>query len=205
MDGVNGVTQCPIAPNDSFVYEFNVTHYGSSWYHSHYSIQYANRSLSPITLHEPSSANFDEVIKPPLIMTDWGHNSAFIAVEFGLEVPDILLNGLGNVTRYYKETKNTTKVQDPYHITFEEGTPTIHKRYLLTLINTSFAKAFVFSIENHYLQIASADFVPIEPYRNTSVLVGVGQRYNVIVEADPQSSLPPHKDFWIRTYIAPCG
>ena len=30
MDGVNGVTQCPIKPNDYFVYKFNVTQYGVS-------------------------------------------------------------------------------------------------------------------------------------------------------------------------------
>ena len=208
MDGVNGVTQCPIAPNDYFVYEFNVTQYGSSWYHSHYSVQYADGSLGPITLHGPSSTQFDEVINPPLIMIDWGHNSAFIAVESGSAIPDILLNGRGNVTNYYNEIKPTTTVQDPYSITFAENAPP--KRYLLTLINTSFTRTFVFSIDNHMLQIASADFVPITPYRNTSVLIGIGQRYNVIVEANPRpynntSPLPPDKNYWIRTYIIACG
>jgi len=31
MDGVNGVTQCPIAQHATFTYEFNVTQYGHSW------------------------------------------------------------------------------------------------------------------------------------------------------------------------------
>ena len=39
MDGVNGVTQCPIRPGESFTYVFNATQYGTSWYHSHYSLQ----------------------------------------------------------------------------------------------------------------------------------------------------------------------
>lgn len=39
MDGVNGVTQCPIAPGHSFTYKFRAMQYGSSWYHSHYSLQ----------------------------------------------------------------------------------------------------------------------------------------------------------------------
>jgi hypothetical protein len=38
-DGVNAVTQCPIAPNDSFTYKFKAIQYGTSWYHSHYSLQ----------------------------------------------------------------------------------------------------------------------------------------------------------------------
>jgi hypothetical protein len=48
MDGVNGVTQCPIAPGDQFTYKFNVTQYGSSWYHSHYSLQYADGAVGPM-------------------------------------------------------------------------------------------------------------------------------------------------------------
>src|SRR5947208_326134 len=48
MDGVNGVTQCPIAPGDYFNYTWRVMQYGSSWYHSHYSVQYADGAVGPI-------------------------------------------------------------------------------------------------------------------------------------------------------------
>ena len=48
MDGVNGVTQCAIAPGDSFSYVWNATQYGSTWYHSHYSSQYADGVQGPI-------------------------------------------------------------------------------------------------------------------------------------------------------------
>lgn len=39
MDGVNGVTQCPIAKGDTFTYKFRALQYGHTWYHSHYSLQ----------------------------------------------------------------------------------------------------------------------------------------------------------------------
>ena len=77
MDGVNGVTQCPIAPGDHFVYDFTVNQYGSSWYHSHYSVQYADGAAGPMTIHGPTSADWDEAIHPPLILSDWYHKSAF--------------------------------------------------------------------------------------------------------------------------------
>ena len=38
-DGVNGITQCPTPPGKDFTYTFQVTQYGTSWYHSHYSLQ----------------------------------------------------------------------------------------------------------------------------------------------------------------------
>ena len=52
MDGVNGITQCPIAPGDSFNYTFRAMQYGSSWYHSHFSVQYSDGVIGPlVSLH----------------------------------------------------------------------------------------------------------------------------------------------------------
>lgn len=39
MDGVNGVTQCPISKGDTFTYEWRALQYGNTWYHSHYAVQ----------------------------------------------------------------------------------------------------------------------------------------------------------------------
>lgn len=100
-DGVNGVTQCPIAPNHEMTYKFNATQYGSSWYHSHYSLQYADGLLGPLTIYGPSSVNYDYAVKP-LLMTDWNHRSAFEDWSYSLQpgngrplMTNILLNGLG--------------------------------------------------------------------------------------------------------------
>ena len=210
MDGVNGVTQCPIAPGDHFVYNFTATQYGSSWYHSHYSVQYADGAVGPMTLHGPTSTEWDEAISPPLIITDWGHNTAFVAVTSQLENPDILLNGRGNVTNYNNKIRNTTEVKPPYQITFDGPKKGRYdKKYLMRIINTSFDTTFIFSIDNHMLEVVSADFVPIQPYKNQSILIGIGQRYNVIVEAKPQLTpdtglLAPDGNYWIRTQVAPC-
>ena len=109
---------------------------------------------------------------------------------------------------------NTTAIPTIYTLHFEKqdlSIPLRAKRYLLRLINTSFDSTFIFSIDNHWLQIVGADFVPIEPYKNTSVLIGIGQRYNVIVEAMPVGDskinpVPKDNNFWIRTWVADsCG
>lgn len=47
-DGVNGITQCPIAPGSNFTYSFKAMQYGTSWYHSHYSVQYADGLQGPL-------------------------------------------------------------------------------------------------------------------------------------------------------------
>lgn len=101
MDGVNGVTQCPIAPKDTFTYEFKALQYGTSWYHSHYSLQYADGLAGPITIFGPSSADYDEA-KDPILITDWNHRSAFQDWERELtrkptfpRMNSILINGIG--------------------------------------------------------------------------------------------------------------
>ena len=117
------------------------------------------------------------------------------------------MNGIGNVTRYKNSVPNELPLKQPYTISFEPSAKGRAKRYLLRLINTSFESTFVFSIDNHLLQIVGSDFVPISPYQNTSVLVGIGQRYHVIVTADPnstESSLPKDGNYWIRTWRADC-
>src|SRR5947207_2148172 len=48
---MTGWTKCPIAPNKTFVYRWNTTQYGSSWYHSHYSVQYPDGLLGPMVSH----------------------------------------------------------------------------------------------------------------------------------------------------------
>jgi Multicopper oxidase len=105
-DGVNGVTQCPIPPGSSYTYSFKVTQYGSTWYHSHYSLQYADGLVGPMTFYGPSSANYDLAIEPTL-MTDWNHESAFTdlsRMQFTNSGPpdmdSILLNGIG-VSAYH--------------------------------------------------------------------------------------------------------
>lgn len=47
MDGVEGVTQCPIAPNNSFEYVFNADVAGTFWYHSHFGEYVSSFSWAP--------------------------------------------------------------------------------------------------------------------------------------------------------------
>ncbi|KAI4200170.1 MAG: hypothetical protein LQ350_004131 [Teloschistes chrysophthalmus] len=197
MDGVPGVSQCPIAPGDSYTYRFLATQYGTSWYHSHYSLQYGDGLAGPLTIHGPSSANYDGS-KDPMLMTDWIHRSWFkeFQTELNGAAPNassILLNGEGS---YAGGARQGFK----YNTTVERG-----KRYLMRLINTSISTTFVFAIDNHNITVMSSDFVPIQPYVTDHVVVGIGQRYHIVVEASPEKpdgSAHEGDAFWMRTIPA---
>jgi hypothetical protein len=130
------------------------------------------------------------------------HNSAFEAQYIGALDKTLLLSGTGDVTRF--GYKNTSNIPAPFTLIFEKQTALRPKRYLLRLINVSFDTTFIFSIDNHTLTVISADFVPIRNYTTSSVLVGIGQRYNVVVEANPVNAPSNMTDFWIRAEIADC-
>ncbi|KAI9795000.1 MAG: hypothetical protein M1816_000020 [Peltula sp. TS41687] len=208
-DGVNGVTQCPIAPGDQHTYKFRVTQYGTAWYHSHYSLQYPDGLAGPMTFHGPSSADYDEAIEP-FMFSDWSHNSAFEdywyeKIKGSPNMSTNILNGRGyfNCTKAGLPASDCAEPPPIYTKVFQRG-----RKYLLRLINSSTATHFIFSIDKHILQVVASDFVPIEPYYADSVLVAIGQRYDVIVEARPSNDLLPVEDqnYWIRTVVAhDCG
>lgn len=137
-------------------------------------------------------------------MTDWNQRSAFedwawsIDKRSGFKRPkmtSILLNGTG-IAPDGLDTCTDRRQTQLHSLYFQKGV-----RYLLRLINTSVDTTFVFSIDGHRLKVVEADFVPIKPYTTKSVLVGIGQRYHVIVEAIPHE---PTLDgnYWIRTVPA---
>jgi FtsP/CotA-like multicopper oxidase with cupredoxin domain len=167
-DGVNGITECPIAPGDSFTYRFRALQYGSAWYHSHYSLQYGDGLLGPMTIYGPSTANFDsDQAFRPILLTDWSHRSVFedwpLMLQLGNapEMTNILINGTGQFGWGPKP--------DKYTLFLEPG-----QKHMLILVNTAVDTTFVFSIDNHTLEVIEADFVPIKPYNTTNLRIGIG-------------------------------
>ncbi|KFX92691.1 hypothetical protein V490_05242 [Pseudogymnoascus sp. VKM F-3557] len=68
FDGIPSVSQCPIAPGSSFTYTFQAGVYGTSWYHSHYSAQYADGLFGAMIIHGPTHIHYDIELGPILLM-----------------------------------------------------------------------------------------------------------------------------------------
>jgi FtsP/CotA-like multicopper oxidase with cupredoxin domain len=68
MDGVPGVSQCPIPPEGTFTYSFIADLYGTTWYHSHYSAQYASGLIGPLVVHGPDTVKYDIGMYPTLFL-----------------------------------------------------------------------------------------------------------------------------------------
>ncbi|KAL3440209.1 Cupredoxin [Aspergillus insuetus] len=197
-DGVPGVTQCPIAPGQSFTYRFRATQYGTSWYHSHFSLQMADGLYGPLVIRGPSTANYD-VDLGPVFVTDWYHKSAFILWEEhtrygGVPVranavpPGGLINGTNVFPCPDSEDPACRGTGRRSEVTIEKG-----KRYLIRVIDSSVDGWMKFSIDGHKLTVVAMDFVPIVPYETDAVILTSGQRYDVIFEADQDVD-----NYWMR-------
>ena len=58
---------------------------------------------------------------------------------------------------------------------------------------------FRLAIDKHKMAVIAMDFVPIQPYENKTLLVAIGERLDVIVEADQ-----PLTDYWARAVPISC-
>lgn len=201
--GVPGVTQCPIAPGQIVTYKFKATQYGTSWYHSHLSLQAALGMAGPIVIHGPATANYD-VDVGPVMLKDWFHSNVW---EIWRETQRVLAliqpvaeNGLiGGLNPYQCDTSDPACVggAERFEVRFEQG-----KRYRFRIIAALTDGWQKFTIDGHKLQVIAVDFVPIVPYVTDNIILTSGQRYDVIVEADQ----PSGQSYWLRApYQTACN
>ena len=83
-----------------------------------------------------------------------------------------------------------------FETVFEAG-----KKYRLSIVNVATDGHFQFSIDGHNLTVISNDLVPIVPYTTDSILVSIGQRYDVVVEANANPG-----NYWLRAgWVTACA
>ncbi|KAG6335799.1 hypothetical protein ID866_3295 [Astraeus odoratus] len=185
-DGVAFVTQCPIAQNNSFLYQFEAPHQaGTYWYHSHYSTQTCDGLRGPLIIYDPEdplSYLYDVDDETTVItLADWYHVMAPVLNHIiGVNPNSTLINGLG---RYAGGPKSELAV---VHV--EQG-----KRYRLRLVGMSCDAYFAFAIDGHLLTVIEADGILTEPLLVDSLQVYPGQRYSVVLDANQ-----PIDNYWIR-------
>jgi FtsP/CotA-like multicopper oxidase with cupredoxin domain len=189
-DGVASITQCPSPPGSTVTYRWKATQYGSSWYHSHFSLQAWNGVVGMMTIHGPASHPYD-VDAGHVALSDWYHDGVdalwMEAQTTGApEVPNNLINGL-NV---FKNPKTNVTTGERWETTFEAG-----KSYRLRFVNTAIDSHYQVSLDGHTMTVIAADFVPIKPYTTNVLSIGIGQRYDVVIEANQQTE----GDFWLRS------
>ncbi|KAK8093159.1 multicopper oxidase [Apiospora kogelbergensis] len=189
-DGVTSITQCPTPVGSTITYIWRALQYGSTWYHSHYSLQAWEGVFGGIVINGPATANYDEDMGI-MFLNDWDHDTVdALYLSAQTSGPPTLDNGLINGTNVYGDDDHSDQTGFRWNATWVEGSS-----YRLRLVNAAVDTHWKFSIDNHSMTVIAMDLVPITPFTTNVLSMGMGQRYDVVVTAD-QASIA--SSFWLR-------
>ncbi|KAF9461174.1 laccase 2 precursor [Collybia nuda] len=183
-DGPAGVSQCPIAPSHSFLYDFRVPDQaGTFWYHSHLSTQYCDGLRGAMVVYDildPHRLRYlidDE--STIITLADWYHKPAPSLGPI-VTADATLINGKG---RYAGGPSSPLAV-----INVIKGI-----KYRFRLVSISCDPNYTFSIDGHTMTIIEVDGVNVQPLTVDSIQIFAGQRYSFVLNANQ-----PIANYWVR-------
>lgn len=192
MDGFAPLTQDPIAPGEDFVYEFVVPTAGSYIYHSHVGIQ-QDRGLYGALIVEPKEEELGYDREYVLQLDDWLDGVSGTPEDTLQELQSSGGGGMdggmmggrgggmmrGSTIDYPYYLINGRTVNDPETLNVRRG-----ERVRLRILNPAGESIFRFAVAGHKLTVTHADGSPVEPVEVDALRIGMGERYDVLLEAD---------------------
>ena len=172
MDGVPHLTQKPIGPGETFVYEFDVPDAGTYWYHPHQrGFEQVGRGLyAPLIIEERDPIPVDRDIV--WVLDDWRlQKDAQISEDFG-NFHDMSHNGrVGNTVTVNGRIPDTFPVRSG-------------ERIRLRLINAANARIFGLDFAGHNPKIVALDGQPVEPHDvpGEMVVIGPAMRIDLVID-----------------------
>lgn len=200
MDGAEGVTQEAVAAGGTFVYEFTVPDPGTYWFHPHVGLQLDQGLYAPLIVEDPGEpGRYDREVV--LVLDDW---TAGLSTSPEQNLEDLragrgahalhaagggprseLLKGAGGDVSYPLHLVNGRQPRDPYVIDASPG-----ERLRLRFINAGSDTPYRVALADHPLSITHTDGFPVEPLTADAVIIGMSERYDVVVTAGSPGAYP---------------
>jgi FtsP/CotA-like multicopper oxidase with cupredoxin domain len=190
MDGAAYVTQPPIQPTESFVYEFTAPDAGTYWYHPHaHSAEQVGRGLMGAFIVEEAE---------PLPVD---RDIVWVLGDFRLREDGSIAGGFDNRMEMSMAGRigNTVTINGrvPDRFTVRSG-----ERVRLRLINAAPARIFGLTFRDHSPLVMALDGQPIEPHEppNGRIVLGPAMRVDLVLDMSgkPGSSAAVIDDFYDR-------
>ena len=203
MDGVAGVTQEEVVPGGEFLYEFTAPDPGSFWFHPHLGLQLDPGLYAPLVIEDPSEpGNYDRELT--VVLDDWvdglgpppeetlrtlrAGGGAHAEHGGGASPPgpgqDLLKGHAGDVS-YPLFLINGRPPKDPAVLQARPG-----ERLRLRIVNAGADSPFRVALGGHQLTVTHTDGFPVEPVTGDAVLVGMAERYDVMVTVAGSGAFP---------------
>ncbi|XP_028770513.1 laccase-4-like isoform X3 [Neltuma alba] len=183
-DGPAYITQCPIQPGQSYLYNFTLTgQRGTLFYHAHVNwlrstVHGAVVILPKRDVPYPFPKPDDELV---VVLGEWWKSDTEVVINEALKsglAPNVsdahTINGLpGAVANCSSQV---------YNLPVEKG-----KTYLLRLVNAALNEELFFKIAGHTLTVVEVDASYVKPFKIDTIIIAPGQTTNVLLNADQKS------------------
>ena len=209
MDGMPDLTQPAIAPGGTFGYEFAVPDAGTYFFHPHVGVQLDRGLYAPLIVEDPADgADYD--LEAVVVLDDWldgvngrnpdeqlrhlretgmggmpgmnmgsmgGMNMGSGSMSTNPNAP--LGSDAGDIKDYPYYLINGRTAADPVVLTGKPG-----QRMRLRIINAAADTAFRVAVGGHTQRVTHSDDYPVQPVTTAAVLIGMGERYDAIIDLD---------------------
>jgi FtsP/CotA-like multicopper oxidase with cupredoxin domain len=201
MDGVHDLTQMPVEPLGKFTYRFTVPDAGTYWFHPHMGLELDRGLYAPLIVEDPNDPVASDV-DVTLMLDDWldgyGRTQQEVLAELqssgghsghmgnmgsgggmgGSGGMGSMMGGLTGDVTYPLHVVNGRAPSERETIDVKPG-----QRVRLRLINAGSDTAYRVAVGGHRLTVTHADGFPVQPVEVDNVVLGMGERYDVIVTA----------------------
>ncbi|MGC0416543.1 multicopper oxidase family protein [Embleya sp. AB8] len=185
MDGAPGVSQTPVPPGGDFHYRFVAPDPGTYFYHSHVGTQLDRALYGALIVEDPAEPlGYDA--DWTVVLDDWidgtGTDPDAVLAELrdqprtAQTMESALLGGTAGHVAYPHYLVNGRTAAAPEEFTCSPG-----RRVRLRLINAGADTAFRVALGDHRLTVTHTDGFPVLPVTVDTLLVGMGERYDVLV------------------------
>jgi FtsP/CotA-like multicopper oxidase with cupredoxin domain len=188
MDGVPHLTQEPVPPGGTFVYEFELPDAGTFWFHPHSrSWEQVERGLAgALIVEEPTPVAVDRDVV--WLLDDWRlQRDGSISPDFGSLQDTTHAGRIGNTPTVNGRLRETFALRAGERIRFR-------------LINAANGRIFGLEFTGHRSKVVALDGHPVEPHdpADGRVVLGPGQRVDLIVDgvAEPDTRHPVTDRFY---------
>ncbi|KAK9029201.1 hypothetical protein GQ457_12G028200 [Hibiscus cannabinus] len=179
-DGPAYITQCPIQPGQSYVYNFTITgQRGTLWWHAHIlwlratvhgAIVILPKRDVPYPFPKPHK---EEVV----ILGEWWKSDVEAVIN------EALKSGLApNVSDAHTINGHPGPVSgcpsNGYTLPVKAG-----KTYMLRIINAALNEELFFKIAGHQLTVVEVDATYVKPFKTDTIVIAPGQTTNVLITA----------------------
>lgn len=210
VDGVPFLTFPPIAPGETFTYEFDLRQSGTYWYHSHTMLQEQRGLFGALVIAPKSAGEFDGVSDHVVVLSDWTDEdprSVLHTLKRGSEWYSIRKGGgqsllgaarLGMPGAFLLRELQRMPPMDLSDVYYDRfllnGAPQQSlaakpaEKIRLRVIAGSASTFFYLQFAGGPLRVVAADGQPVRPFEEERLLIGVAETYDVVVTVPAEGS-----------------